>query len=68
MTETNSGHVAFVGQEYIDKPLACGQVMPVTEIKIVDPETKKELPVGTAGLLLAKGQNVMKEYVNNASE
>ncbi|KAL1405725.1 hypothetical protein Q8F55_007395 [Vanrija albida] len=66
MTETNSGHCAFVGQEYIDKPLACGQVMPVTEIRIVDPVTKAELPAGREGLLLAKGQNVMKEYVNNA--
>ena len=41
--------------------------MPVCEIRVVDPATRRELATGEVGLLLCKGQNVMKCYVNNPS-
>ena len=34
------------------------------QVKIIDPETKKEVPPGTAGELCAKGYNAMISYYN----
>ena len=44
---------------------ADGQPMPNTEIRIVDPETRKPLPVGQQGLVLIRGPQVMQGYYNN---
>lgn len=42
-----------------------GKPIPGTEIKIVDPETRKELPVGERGLVLARGPQLMPGYYQN---
>ncbi|MGB5962463.1 MAG: AMP-binding protein, partial [Coleofasciculaceae cyanobacterium] len=42
-----------------------GQPMLYTENKIVDPETRKPLPVGQRGLVLLRGPQVMKGYYKN---
>jgi len=39
-----------------------GKPLPHVEVKIVDPETGKELPPNTPGELIAKGYNIMKGY------
>jgi long-chain acyl-CoA synthetase len=39
--------------------------MQETEIRIVDPETRKPLPVGERGLVLIRGSQVMKGYYKN---
>jgi len=39
-----------------------GKPLPYVEVKIVDPETGKELPPNTPGELIAKGYNIMKGY------
>ncbi|MDR3702242.1 MAG: AMP-binding protein, partial [Candidatus Sulfopaludibacter sp.] len=39
-----------------------GQVLPNTEVQIVDPETRARLPVGQQGELCARGYLVMKGY------
>ena len=44
---------------------AAGQPIPFTEIKIVDPETRQELPQGGQGLVLARGPQVMAGYYRN---
>ncbi|MEX2139895.1 MAG: AMP-binding protein [Pirellulales bacterium] len=41
-----------------------GRPLPGVEAKIVDPETRQPLPQGQAGMLLIRGQNVMKGYLN----
>lgn len=41
---------------------SAGQPIPHTKIKIVDLETKKELPSGKRGLVLIKGPQVMQGY------
>lgn len=41
-----------------------GAPMPGICVKIVDPETFKELPPDTEGLMLVKGANVMQGYLN----
>jgi long-chain acyl-CoA synthetase len=44
---------------------AAGQPIPFTEIKIVDPETRQELPQGAQGLVLARGPQIMAGYYRN---
>ncbi|HXZ11526.1 MAG TPA: AMP-binding protein, partial [Candidatus Sulfotelmatobacter sp.] len=40
-----------------------GHPLPGVSVRIVDPETRELLPVGTPGLLLVRGPNVMKGYL-----
>ena len=42
-----------------------GTPVPKTSIKVVDVETRKELPKGQVGLILAKGPSVMAGYIRN---
>lgn len=65
MTETNAPHCNVIGQDYVERPTSIGPVLPICQIKIVDPETRAELPTGQAGLILARGPNIMRCYVNN---
>ncbi|QDS91769.1 Bifunctional protein Aas [Roseimaritima multifibrata] len=41
-----------------------GQPAPGVQIRIIDPETRAELPTGKQGLLLVRGENVMLGYLN----
>lgn len=43
-----------------------GQPLPGVYVKVVDPETFEELPIGWEGMLLVKGPNVMAGYLNRA--
>jgi len=40
-----------------------GHPLPGISVRIVDPDTRERLPIGTAGLLLVRGPNVMKGYL-----
>jgi acyl-[acyl-carrier-protein]-phospholipid O-acyltransferase/long-chain-fatty-acid--[acyl-carrier-protein] ligase len=40
-----------------------GHPLPGISVRIVDPETRAPMPVGTPGLLLVRGPNVMKGYL-----
>jgi len=40
-----------------------GHPLPGVSVRIVDPETRELLPMGTPGLLLVRGPNVMKGYL-----
>jgi long-chain acyl-CoA synthetase len=44
---------------------SAGQPIPGTEIRIVDPETRKPLPAGQRGLVLIRGPQVMQGYYQN---
>jgi acyl-[acyl-carrier-protein]-phospholipid O-acyltransferase/long-chain-fatty-acid--[acyl-carrier-protein] ligase len=45
-----------------------GRPVPGVSVKIVDPETFEGLPLGTPGMLLVKGPNVMKGYFGQPEE
>jgi long-chain acyl-CoA synthetase len=39
--------------------------VPISDIKIVDTETRKPVPAFQSGLVLVRGPQVMKEYYND---
>jgi acyl-[acyl-carrier-protein]-phospholipid O-acyltransferase/long-chain-fatty-acid--[acyl-carrier-protein] ligase len=45
-----------------------GHALPGISIRIVDPDTLEPLPVGTPGLMLVRGPNVMKGYLGRPVE
>jgi acyl-CoA synthetase (AMP-forming)/AMP-acid ligase II len=65
MTETNAPHTANVGDDYVAKPKSCGPALPVAEIRIACPDTKRILGVGERGLIQTRGMNMMKGYLND---
>ncbi len=44
---------------------SAGQPLAQTELRIVEPETRKMLPLGQKGLVLAAGPQIMQGYYNN---
>ena len=59
--DVSQGRVTQVGT----KLGTIGHPVPGVLMRVVDPESGAELPVGTAGLLLVKGPNVMKGYLDD---
>ncbi|HKY31961.1 MAG TPA: acyl-[ACP]--phospholipid O-acyltransferase [Candidatus Polarisedimenticolia bacterium] len=47
------------------KPGSIGQPLPGVAARVVDPETFRDVPVGESGLLLIRGANVMKGYLDD---
>ena len=45
-----------------------GRPLPGVEVKVICPESGRELPAGQAGLLMVKGPNVMLGYLNREKE
>ena len=42
-----------------------GRSLPFVEVKVLDPETNQECPVGVQGEMCCKGYNIMKGYYKN---
>lgn len=65
MTETNAYACGIAGDDYLSKPKSTGPPVPICSLRIVDPETKREVPVGQMGVIHLRGANIMKEYVRD---
>jgi long-chain acyl-CoA synthetase len=63
LTETSP--VTHARRYWSNLRYSAGQPIPGTEVKIVDLETRKELPIGETGLVLLRGPQVMKGYYQN---
>ncbi|GAB6045333.1 fatty acid--CoA ligase [Caminibacter profundus] len=57
--------VVAVNRPHLQKPGSVGPAIPGVEVKIVN-EDLVEVPVGVAGEIIVKGDNVMKGYYNRA--
>jgi long-chain acyl-CoA synthetase len=67
MTETTA--IAVMNPLFGEKKLGTvGLPIPNTDIKIVDPTTGEEVPLGTPGEILIKSPMIMKEYYNRPEE
>lgn len=64
MTETMATVTNHVGEDYLNRPTSAGPPMPVADLKIMDLDGVRELPVGEVGELWAKGPMVVKGYWN----
>ncbi|UNU23707.1 AMP-dependent synthetase/ligase [Microcoleus vaginatus] len=63
LTETSP--VLTVRRPWHNLKGSAGQPIAHTEIKIVDPETRQQLPRGQRGLVLARGPQIMQGYYLN---
>ncbi len=54
--------------EVDSKEGSVGRPVPGVSVKVVDPESGELLPMGTPGMLLVKGPNVMKGYLGQPEE
>jgi fatty-acyl-CoA synthase len=59
MTQTRNGDSLRQMTETV------GRAMPEIEVRVVNPETNEECPVGVQGEVCCRGYNVMKGYYNN---
>jgi fatty-acyl-CoA synthase len=67
MTETSPASFLTRPTEPIERRVSTvGTVMPLTEAKVIDPESGETLPVGTAGEVCTRGYLVMPGYWENA--
>lgn len=58
--------LSYSGEVQIGKKIGTvGLPLPGTTIKIVDPDSLDDLPIGEAGLILIGGAQIMKGYLNN---
>ncbi|HEV2366058.1 MAG TPA: class I adenylate-forming enzyme family protein [Caulobacteraceae bacterium] len=62
MTETSATATSHGAEDYERRPDSCGPAVAVTDLKIVDPESERELPTGAVGELWCKGPQVVKGY------
>ncbi|WVQ79443.1 hypothetical protein IAT38_001541 [Cryptococcus sp. DSM 104549] len=65
LTETCAVVCNITGLDYTARPESTGVPSPIYDLKIVDQETRKELPVGGIGIIYIKGVQIMKCYYNN---
>ena len=65
LTET-SPVTHMIRLEGENRPGTIGQPLPLTECRIVDPDTGEDVPTGERGELWIRGPQVMKGYLNNA--
>jgi long-chain acyl-CoA synthetase len=68
LTETTSAVVVNSGEEYFGHPDSVGRVVPVADIRTVDPDSGEDSPAGAIGELWFRGPNVVRGYWNKPAE
>jgi acyl-CoA synthetase (AMP-forming)/AMP-acid ligase II len=62
MTETTATVTSHGGEDYLNRPTSAGLPVAVADLKVMDVDATRELPVGEVGELWAKGPMVVKGY------
>ncbi|MFI3330392.1 MAG: AMP-binding protein [Rikenellaceae bacterium] len=67
LTESSPGMTATrITDSTLIRATTVGRCFPHVDVKVLDPETNQECPVGVQGEMCCKGYNIMKGYYNNA--
>jgi acyl-CoA synthetase (AMP-forming)/AMP-acid ligase II len=56
------------GEEYFRHPDSVGRLVPGADLRVVDPETGRDVPAGSIGELWFRGPNVVRGYWNKPAE
>jgi acyl-CoA synthetase (AMP-forming)/AMP-acid ligase II len=65
MTETMATVTSHSSEDYLNRPDSCGPAVPVSDLRIMNPDCTAELPVGEVGELWARGPQIVKGYWND---
>ena len=65
MTETSATVTSHRAEDYLHRPDSCGPPLPVSALRIMDPEATRVLPTGAVGELWVSGPQVVKGYWSN---
>ncbi len=66
LTETSPGMTATRVSESTEiRATTVGRHLPHVEVKVLDPQTNEECPVGVQGEMCCRGYNIMKGYYKN---
>jgi acyl-CoA synthetase (AMP-forming)/AMP-acid ligase II len=66
MTETSATVTTHSAEDYLARPDSCGPPVPVADIRIMDEDGTRELPIGEVGEIWASGPMIVKGYWGNA--
>lgn len=66
LTESSPGMTQSLAEDSIEvKVNTVGKEFPMVEVKVLDPNTNEEVPVGVNGEMCCRGYNIMKGYYKN---
>lgn len=68
MTETNAFGPGNTGDDYLRKPESTGRVVPICEIRVIDPGTGEPVPAGEVGEVCFRGPHLFRGYWNQPEE
>ncbi|MEP0730238.1 MAG: fatty acid--CoA ligase family protein, partial [Parasphingorhabdus sp.] len=62
MTETTATVTSHSAEDYLNRPTSCGPPVAAADLKVMNEDTNKEVPIGEVGELWARGPMVVKGY------
>ena len=68
MTETNAFGPGNTGDDLVRKPASTGRVVPICEIRVVDPATGALAATGEVGEVQFRGPHLFRGYWNKPKE
>jgi steroid-24-oyl-CoA synthetase len=68
MTETNAFGPGNTGDDYVRKPASTGRVVPICELRVVDPVSGDPIATGEVGEVCFRGPHLFRCYWNKPKE
>lgn len=68
MTETNAFGPGNTGDDYVRKAASTGRVVPICELRVIDPATGEPVPTGEVGEVCFRGPHLFRGYWNKPKE
>jgi long-chain acyl-CoA synthetase len=68
MTETNAFGPGNTGDDYLRKPASTGRVVPICELRVIDPASGSPVATGEVGEVCFRGPHLFRGYWNKPEE